>query len=229
MNGLTISQRVLGLVGLMAVGMIVLTAAGLWTLHGEIMREKHEETRRLVEVAHSLVADLHGQAEAGLLTEEEARSRALARLKGLRYDGVQYFWVNHIDGTMLMHPTVPDLEDTSLLELRDARGERPFADMIDIVIEQGGRELQLSLATHRGLAAEDFLHRGLRPLGLGHRQRCLCQRCSGGVPKRCRQPCPDRASHNGDHGHRFPHGGTRYRAPVAGDDGGDAAARRWRA
>jgi len=138
LHSLKIGQRLFGLIGIIAVGITAVTFAGLRTLEHELTAEAQEQTRRLVEVARSLVQDYHGLAESGALGEEEAQRQALDRLSALRYDGDQYFWVNGMDGTMLMHPTAPQLVGTSLLTLRDANGELIFSDMIDIVRRDGG-------------------------------------------------------------------------------------------
>jgi methyl-accepting chemotaxis protein len=138
LHNLKIGHRLLALVGIVAVGIVAVTGAGLRTLEQELMSEAREQTRRLVEVATSMVQDYHRLAAEGEMTEDEAQAQALARLSALRYDGIQYFWVNDMDGQMLMHPTAPDLVGTSLLTLEDARGERVFSDMIAIARRDGG-------------------------------------------------------------------------------------------
>ena len=137
LHKLKIGHRLLGLVAILAIGIMAVTVTGLRTLESELMVGAQEQTRRLVEVAHSLAQDYHMLAEAGDLSEEDARREALARIRALRYDGNQYFWVNDTDGIMLMHPTSPQLVGESLLGLRDAHGELIFTDMIDIVMQEG--------------------------------------------------------------------------------------------
>ena len=134
---LKIGHRLLGLVAILAIGIVAVTAVSLRTLESELMAGAEEQTRRLVEVAHSLVLDYHALAESGALSEEDARRQALARLSALRYDGDQYFWVNDMDGLMLMHPTAPQLVGENLLNIRDAYGDLIFTDMIDIVADHG--------------------------------------------------------------------------------------------
>ncbi len=133
-----IGHRLLGLVGLLAIAVTTLTAFNLWVLYDDLVTEKQAQTRRLVETAHSFAQHYQKKAATGELTVEDAKKTALETLRNLRYEQTEYFWVNDIGGRMLMHPTQPRLEGQNLLELKDARGELIFADMVDIVTRQGG-------------------------------------------------------------------------------------------
>lgn len=64
-----------------------------------------------------LVADLIShyrlQAENGQMTLADAQQAAINAIRRLRYDGVEYFWINDSDypvPRMIMHPTVPALD-----------------------------------------------------------------------------------------------------------------------
>ena len=120
----------LGVLGILAI-LGGANAQALWAAKGT-------ETRHLVETAYSLVADSMARAQAGEMTEQAAQQQALSRLSHLRYEKDQYFWVNDMSGTMLMHPTSPKLNGTNVLGMRDAAGAPLFKDMIDVVSSQGG-------------------------------------------------------------------------------------------
>ncbi len=132
-----IGARLMALVALFAVAYVGTGVFNLIGLRDALYEQKAAETRRIVEVAHSVVKDFYARAKRGDMTEAEAKEGALATLKALRYDGDQYFWVNDLDATMLMHPTAPKLVGTSVRNLKDARGEFFFADMIEVVKRQG--------------------------------------------------------------------------------------------
>ncbi|MGE0108401.1 MAG: methyl-accepting chemotaxis protein, partial [Bdellovibrionales bacterium] len=55
----------------------------------------------------------------------------------MRYDGDNYFFVNTLDGIMKMHPTLPKLIGTDVRELKDAKGEPFFHQMILLAKEKG--------------------------------------------------------------------------------------------
>ncbi len=127
---LIVLTMVLGVLGILAFS-AEQTSHALWAAKGT-------ETRHLVETAYSVVADLMAAAQAGEMTEQAAQQQALTRLSRLRYEKDQYFWVNDLSGTMLMHPTSPKLNGTNVLGMRDAAGAPLFKDMIDVVSSQGG-------------------------------------------------------------------------------------------
>jgi methyl-accepting chemotaxis protein len=123
---LTMAFGVLGILLIAAMG----ARSALWTA-------KTTETRHLVETARSLVEDYQRRITLGEMTEQAAQQEALVRLSRLRYGQDQYFWINDMAGVMLMHPTLPKLNGTSVLEMRDAKGARLFRDMIDLVLRKG--------------------------------------------------------------------------------------------
>jgi PAS domain S-box-containing protein len=63
----------------------------------------------------------HERAEAGELTQDEARRRAAARIKHMRYgrDGRDYFWINDTEPRMIMHPYMEELVGENVRGVRD--------------------------------------------------------------------------------------------------------------
>lgn len=70
---------------------------------------------------------------AGDKTEEEAQMAVLDFVRNLRYSEVEYFWVNDLDGMMLMHPIATQLVDTNVIGLEDPDGKLFFKEMVDKV------------------------------------------------------------------------------------------------
>ncbi len=138
MPNLTISRRLYLLIGISFLGMLGIVAIAGQEIKTHLTEERMDRTHRVVEVARSLVADFHGRAQSGEMTVEEAKAQAMRALSHLRYDGDQYFWINDMDGMMLMHPTVSKLVGTNILAIRDARGTEIFKDMIKTVATAGG-------------------------------------------------------------------------------------------
>ncbi len=134
----TIGRRLYLIVLTMALGVLGILAFSADQTRQALWAAKGTETRHLVETAYSLVANSMARAQAGEMTEQAAQQQALARLSRLRYEKDQYFWVNDMSGTMLMHPTSPKLNGTNVLGMRDAAGAPLFKDMIDVVSSQGG-------------------------------------------------------------------------------------------
>ena len=136
----SIARRLSLIVVVIAIGMIGVLALTAQTVERALFAAKSTETRHLVEAAHSLVIAYQRMAESHQMTEEMAKKEAMDRLSRLRYSGDQYFWINDMQGMMLMHPTSPQLVGTSVLAVKDARGAEPFREMVNVVATQGAGE-----------------------------------------------------------------------------------------
>ena len=135
---LKIAHRFYLLVGLFLLGSCSILAVAAYNVSSVLFQERGEQTRRVVEAAHSLVVSYANLAKTGQMTVDEAKQQALAHLSAMRYDKIQYFWVNDMSGVVLMHPTSPNLIGTKIIDLKDITGARIFADMIELVATKGG-------------------------------------------------------------------------------------------
>ncbi len=75
--------------------------------------------------------------QAGEITEEEAKKEALSLIEDMRYNEVEYFWVNDMNDIMLMHPIKPELNQTDISGIQDPDGKYLFQDMIAVVKSDG--------------------------------------------------------------------------------------------
>ena len=102
-----------------------------------IMEQKRLKTRHLVESAHSLLGHYHALEQQGSLTQVQAQQQAISALSALRYEQKDYFWVNDMTPTMVMHPFKPSLNGQRLDNFKDPNGTALFVEMADIVRQQG--------------------------------------------------------------------------------------------
>ncbi|MEW5728504.1 MAG: cache domain-containing protein [Pseudomonadota bacterium] len=116
-------------------GMAVTMGLGLRTLHQELMDSRRIKTQNLVEVAHGLIDHYAKEALAGRMATEDAKAAALAALKALRYDGVEYFWVNDMVPRMVMHPIKPELDGKDLSAFEDKAGKKLFVAFVEEVLK----------------------------------------------------------------------------------------------
>ncbi len=114
-----------------------LVVAGLYPLmYKSLMDEKRAKTQNLVETAWASVNYYAEQAKAGVLSEEEAKNRAIATVKSMRYMENNYFWIT-IGTTMVMHPIKASLDGKDLGGLKDANGKYLFAEMEEVCKKDG--------------------------------------------------------------------------------------------
>ena len=62
---------------------------------------------------------------------------ALSAIKGMRYAGNEYFWINDLEPKMIMHPINADLNGKSLSESKDPNGKRLFVEMANLARDKG--------------------------------------------------------------------------------------------
>jgi len=131
-----IAQRVLALILLTALGMMLLTGIRLYQLDTDLVEQKRTELRQLVESAVAIADSYHKRAEAGEITVEEAQRAALSAIGAMRYNGVEYFWVNDMRPVMVMHPIKPELDGQDLSGFKDPAGFHLFNAFVKTVQAQ---------------------------------------------------------------------------------------------
>jgi len=131
-----IAQRVLALILLTAVGMMLLTGIRLYQLDSGLVEQKRTELRQLVESAVAIADSYHKRAEAGEISVEEAQQAALSAIGAMRYNGVEYFWVNDMRPVMVMHPIKPELDGQDLSGFKDPAGFHLFNAFVKTVQAQ---------------------------------------------------------------------------------------------
>jgi methyl-accepting chemotaxis protein len=120
------------LLGLLPLFGLLITASAPHSIHRFRRKQK-----KWFETAASILSALEEQERAGLYTREEAQRIALGLVKSMRYDGKEYFWINDMQPTMVMHPTKPELDGKPLSESKDPNGKKLFVEMVDIVKRDG--------------------------------------------------------------------------------------------
>lgn len=88
----------------------------------------------------SIVQHYYDEAESGQMTEEEAQERAKEAVRAIRYNDDQggYIWIDNIDGTLVMHPILPEQEGTNRMELEDCNGVMILQEIIKTAEAGGG-------------------------------------------------------------------------------------------
>jgi PAS domain S-box-containing protein len=109
------------------------------SLESHLMEKKRETLQSLNDTAWSLISVCYQQVVAGALDTDAAKAHALKHIRGIRYgrEEKDYFWVNDLHPTMLMHPYRPDLEGQDLTDFKDPAGKRLFVEFVKTVQTSG--------------------------------------------------------------------------------------------
>ncbi len=137
LNRLRLSVRITTLgVGVM-VAFSVITASLYPRIKNQMFSEKKEKTRNLVESASSIVNHYAMEERKGVLPREEAQAAAKKLVAQLIYDESNYFWINDLHPTMVMHPMKPQLDGKDLSDLTDPNGKHLFVEMAKVARADG--------------------------------------------------------------------------------------------
>ncbi len=138
LSNVKVLYRLMLVVVLGALGLIAFSWVSLNSLDENLLSEREYKTREQIENVQSLIQAMTKEGQETGASVQETQAKVMKLVSALRYSGNQYFWINSLSGEMLMHPTNPKLVGTSITDLKDARGNRIFADMINLVKRQGG-------------------------------------------------------------------------------------------
>jgi len=97
------------------------TTHDLKVLEDALMNSKKEKITSIVESAMSIVEKYYEDYKEGLLSEEEAKKKALEDIMSIRYEGNNYVFIFDDKGYMLAHIN-KDLLGESLWDLQDPDG-----------------------------------------------------------------------------------------------------------
>src|SRR4051794_37317681 len=105
----TIKRKIMLIVAASLVGLIVVVGISLSTLRNQMFSERQAQTRHLIETAATLVDHYAQEARDGRLSDDAARSQALAAVTSLRYADGEYFFILDPAGSLLAHGADPKL------------------------------------------------------------------------------------------------------------------------
>lgn len=137
LTSMTIAHRLSLLTASALLGVVALASVFLWSERALILQERETAVRQTVELAHGLLAHFHGLETQGKLPPDEARRLAIEAIRDLRYSGAEYFWINDMHPTMVMHPIKPELDGKDLSAFKSPTGQLIFVDFVK-QIKTGG-------------------------------------------------------------------------------------------
>lgn len=111
---------------------------GLYTAYRRsVYQDKRETVRQSADIGAAVVRHYVALSQAGTLPVETAKQQAIAAVKGLRYSGKEYFWINDLEPRMIMHPTNPKLDGQSMADYKDPSGFALFIEMVRVCRQAG--------------------------------------------------------------------------------------------
>ncbi|MDG9759797.1 methyl-accepting chemotaxis protein [Pseudomonas sediminis] len=141
LRSLSISRRLWLILALALLTLILQGAYMLRQIHSDLYLAKSEKTEHVVQSVAGILKYFHDLESAGSLDREQAQKQAMEVIRGLRYAGQEYFWINDQTPVMVMHPTNPKLEGQNLSSFKDPDGKALFNEMVAITRSQGAGQV----------------------------------------------------------------------------------------
>ena len=133
-----IRTRLYSVVALFAVGLTIVAGTLIYFQSRAVLERRHTELKELTETVVSLVASQHAKVAAGQINEAEAKKRALELVAAIRYQGENYFWINDLAPTIVMHPIKPELNGKDAGAMKDPNGKLLFVEFAKVAKASGG-------------------------------------------------------------------------------------------
>ncbi|MDP3538754.1 MAG: methyl-accepting chemotaxis protein [Azonexus sp.] len=133
-----VATRMQLLIGLTLLGLIILCLTALFQLKGSMLEDRKQKTRNLVEVGIGIVAHHHKLAQAGKLSEEDAKRAARDSLRSLRYGNDDYYFGFETSGVYILHGGNPALEGQQKIDMKDTNGKLLIKELIGAAQAGGG-------------------------------------------------------------------------------------------
>ena len=138
LTNLAVAARMRLLIGMTMLGLIVLCAVSLASLRNTMMDDRKVQTKHLVESGVSIIKHFHAQAQAGTLSDADARKAATEALRAARYDGTNYLFVVTTTNHYVLLPPKPEMEGRDASGLKDTNGKLIIQEIVKAANAGGG-------------------------------------------------------------------------------------------
>jgi methyl-accepting chemotaxis protein len=132
-----ISFKLVLIIAISLSGMLIIAPIALSSMRSQMLSDRQAKTRQMIDVGYGILAHYHQLESEGKLSREAAQAGAIDEIRSLRYDKVEYFWLNDMSPKMVMHPIKPELDGKDLAGMKDAAGDHLFMGFVDVVKNHG--------------------------------------------------------------------------------------------
>ena len=136
-SGISLRAKLNALTVIAVVGLCLLSVIILMGERSQLLADRKEKIRNLVEVAQATVSLYEKQAADGKLSVDDAKKLAIEAVRNMRYDKTEYFWINDPNAVIVMHPIKPELDGKDLSQFKDKNGKAIFTEFAAMVKNHG--------------------------------------------------------------------------------------------
>src|SRR4030095_4082534 len=132
-----ISFKLALMIGISLAGILAMGPIALYTMRAQMMTDRQAKTQHMIDIGYGILAHYQKLESDGKMSKADAQAAAMGEIRSLRYDKVEYFWINDMSPKMVMHPIRPELDGKDLSENKDPSGNRLFIGFVEVVKKSG--------------------------------------------------------------------------------------------
>ncbi|WP_263772878.1 methyl-accepting chemotaxis protein [Propionivibrio soli] len=129
-RSVSIRNRLIGLVALAVILLAAVAGFALIMERNQMLRDRQEKTRSVVEIADTVVAYYGSQASAGKLSLADAQERARLAIRHMRFEGDNYITIMDTDAVVVEHPIKPEMNGKNFSDFKDENGVHLFTEIV---------------------------------------------------------------------------------------------------
>src|SRR5262245_55692217 len=89
-----ISFKLALIIGISLAGMLVMGPIALYTMRAEMMTDRQAKTQQMIDIGYGILVHYQKLEGDGKMSKVDAQAAAMNEIRSLRYDKVEYFWIN---------------------------------------------------------------------------------------------------------------------------------------
>ncbi|MDD5455826.1 MAG: cache domain-containing protein [Candidatus Margulisbacteria bacterium] len=103
----------------------------------ELEKKYQSRLKNVIDITYSGLETQYADYKSRGYSDSKIKPLLINYIKGLRYEGDQYIWINDLKPVMVMHPIKPEMNGMDLSDYKDPNGVYLFNDMVKICKEKG--------------------------------------------------------------------------------------------
>jgi PAS domain S-box-containing protein/putative nucleotidyltransferase with HDIG domain len=109
------------------------------SLKDNLLAKKREMLRELNTIVWDMVSSYEHMERTGEMSRAQAQQTALSIIRDIRYGpkNKDYFWVNDMNGLIVVHPYRPDLHGEAVPDVRYPKGKNLLDEFVKVVKAEG--------------------------------------------------------------------------------------------
>ncbi|MET3430956.1 methyl-accepting chemotaxis protein [Herbaspirillum seropedicae] len=141
----SLKAQLLSALVVMWAGLLLLAAWSAFSARENMIDERKDGLRRVVEAANGVVKSYVADVAAGRVSKEEAQKNALERIAAMRYDGDNYLFIFDSRPVVLMLPSNKAMVGKNVADRKDSEGKAYYVEMMKV-----GQEKQHGFVQYMG-------------------------------------------------------------------------------